>query len=260
MIHLHKKRYEYFEEVNEGVLRNIPRSAASANAMVLDGGCGRGALSAAIQDKGYAVWGIERNEEAARVAQQRIEKVIHASLTHTGDVIREIGDRQFDYIILSDVLEHLYDPFMVLKEYLSLLKEDGTLIISVPNLVAWDNRFRILFGTFDYTDIGIMDRTHIRHFTFKTTRQLAEAAGCRVIKVDFTPYFTRALLPLIRRLFLKGQDVTVVDRGKIMGSPLYKFYLRYVYPVEHAAGRVCKGLFAFRIIMVCKKQYACPHS
>ena len=42
--------------------------------------------------------------------------------------------RKFDHIIFADVLEHLYDPYKVLKESVALLKDDGTILISIPNI------------------------------------------------------------------------------------------------------------------------------
>ena len=93
--------------------------------MVLDVGCGMGALAEAIQNKGYIVWGIDLNKEAAQTAAKRIAKVINADLTDITSIKTEIGDQYFDYIIFSDILEHIHDPLSILKEYLAFLKDGG---------------------------------------------------------------------------------------------------------------------------------------
>lgn len=58
-------KHKYLEEINDAILRQIPINTTHNKPMVLDIGCGKGALSEAIQNKGYIVWGIELNEEAA---------------------------------------------------------------------------------------------------------------------------------------------------------------------------------------------------
>jgi len=68
------------EEVNYGILKQIPLNQSQRNLHVLDVGCGSGVLSMAIKKKGYTVWGIEINQEAARKAGERIDKVIHEDL------------------------------------------------------------------------------------------------------------------------------------------------------------------------------------
>ena len=254
MIHIHKKKYEYFEEINEGILKFIPFNNTQDTISVLDVGCGSGALSEAIKKKGYVVWGIEENEDAAKKTAQRINKIIHADLTNYEFIKKEIDNNLFDYLIFSDVLEHLYDPFSIVQEYLKLLKMGGYILISVPNGVVWTNRLSFLFGRFEYSDTGVMDRTHIRYFTFKTAIRLLVTAGCSIVKTDYTPYFIRAALPIIKKMYKKGQSKGAVERSLIIDSPLYSLYMQYVYPLEYICGYLFKPLFAFRIIIMGRKE------
>lgn len=250
MIHIHENRYTYMEEVNEGILRQFDANHRIEKPLVLDVGCGSGALSRGIEGKGYTVWGIEENREAATVAAGRITKVINADLTSLPTIRAELGDDTFDFIVFSDVLEHLYDPFLVLKEYLTFLKSGGHVLISVPNAVVWSNRIKFLVGRCEYCDTGVMDRTHIRFFTFKTARCIAGAAGCTILREDFDPYLTRAFLPVIKRIYSRGTSRERTDRRRIIDSPLYALYLKYLYPIEYFFGRLWKSMFAFRIIIV----------
>ena len=247
MIHLHEKRYEYLEEINEGVLRQIPVSFSAPSPSVLDVGCGSGALSEAIKQKGYEVWGLEENEEAAGRASARIDRVMRLNL-HDFEAVRSaVGERRFDYLVFSDVLEHVYDPFSVLREYLRLVKEGGRVVISVPNALVWTNRLSFLFGRFEYADTGVMDRTHMRWFTFRSAKRLVRAAGCRLERVDYTPFVVRAALPLIKKFMRSGPEG---NRRQLIDSKAYKTYMRRVYPIEYAAGFWFKTWFAFRIILV----------
>ncbi len=253
MIYLHEQRYEYMEEINEGILRQIPVNKASPKPVALDIGCGSGALSEAVRKKGYTVWGIETNTDAAQKAAGRIDRVIKADCTDFESIKKELAGSSFDIIIFSDVLEHLYDPFYVLKEYSRFLRQGGRLLISVPNMAVWTVRLNLLFGRFKYANTGIMDRTHIRFFTFKSARQLVNAAGYAITKTDYTPFLIRSMLPVIKNIYKKHENnsdnTNRPGRRSIIDSPLYKKYMRYVYPLEYCFLYPLKTLFAFRIII-----------
>lgn len=250
MIHLDENRYEYMEEVNEGILRNIPKNTSTDRMLVLDVGCGTGALSEAIKKRGYVTCGIESNEKASVLAASRVDKVLCIDLQRVEDIISQLGPARFDMIVFSDVLEHLYNPLLVVNRYKPLLKKGGLFIISVPNAVVWTQRLKILFGIFGYADTGVVDRTHIRFFTFRTAKLLLKTAGFEVIRTDYTPFIIRSLLPIIKRLLIPDKRSLDTSRRQLIDSPFYRFYMQYVYPLEYYAGWVFKRFFAFRIILV----------
>ena len=243
------ENYPYLEEINEGILRHIPFTNGTRPA-VLDVGCGQGALAGEIAVRGYEVWGIEQDEFAVGRAAKRIDRVIQADLTDQGAVESDIGSKKFDQIVFSDVLEHVYDPLTVLRSYIGYLKPDGQVLISLPNVVNWHTRLAILFGRFNYQDSGVMDRTHIRFFTFRTARQMVQAAGLSVQRADYTPLIVRALLPLAKKILTRRGDGETADPRSIIDSPAYRTYMRFVYPLEYRLGALRRPLFAFRIILV----------
>jgi 2-polyprenyl-3-methyl-5-hydroxy-6-metoxy-1,4-benzoquinol methylase len=247
MFDLEGRDYPYMEEVNEGILRQFKKYKPEGK--VLDVGCGRGQLGEAIQALGWEVWGIERDEGASRVAEKRLARVIRSDISDEKNLQSSLEHERFAALVFSDVLEHLYDPLTVLTRYLKYVPAGGRVFVSVPNAVLWINRFKWFLGHVEYEDTGVMDRTHVRFFTFRTAKLLLEEAGCKVVKVDLTPHLVRAFLPLIKS-FSKSKST---DVRSIIDSKPYLIYMRYVYPVERLFASLWRGMFAFRIILVAEK-------
>jgi 2-polyprenyl-3-methyl-5-hydroxy-6-metoxy-1,4-benzoquinol methylase len=248
MIHLGRSTYPYMEEVNEGIVRAFEH-VQRREGFVLDVGCGRAALGAAISHLGWNVWGVEQNQEACEAARARLDRLIEADLHNYDSVRAALAGKQVDALVFSDVLEHVYDPRAALESYLSFLRPGGTLLISVPNAVVWTNRLRWFFGRVRYTDTGVMDRTHIRFFTFRTARELVAASGCQVRQVTSTPYLARALLPLVKRAVGSGSDNGTNNPRAVIDSSAYRWYMRRIYPIERTVASLWPTLLAFRIII-----------
>lgn len=89
---------------------------------------------------------------------------------------------KFDTIIFADVLEHVIYPEKTLQFFVdNYLQSKGKVIISLPNIANWQIRSKLLFGNFDYTETGIMDKTHLHFYTFKSAKKLLEQNGLHVI-------------------------------------------------------------------------------
>lgn len=250
MFDLDREAYPYLEDINEGILRQFT-PAGNSPERVLDVGCGQAGLAAEIRKLGHAVWGIEASSIAVVKAASRVDRCIHADLLDLKAIENVLSEERFDVIVFSDVLEHLYDPLGALRFYQRFLRPGGRLLISVPNALNWQSRLSFLFGRFEYQDTGVMDRTHIRFFTFRSAKRLLAAAGCSIERTDFTPHLTRAFLPLIKRALANRPPTAGRDRARsILESPLYRLYLRWIYPVEYFIGSLWKPLFAFRIVLV----------
>jgi methionine biosynthesis protein MetW len=154
---------------------------APSRSSVLDVGCGPGQLGAALKARGIArVVGIELNPEAARLAADRLDEVL------TVDVEADelpFADGEFDCIIYGDVLEHLVDPWAVLRAHRRLAADGATVIVSTPNIGYWRVIVDLLCGRWDYRSYGTMDATHLRFFTRRSLVQLCEQSGFRVVRV-----------------------------------------------------------------------------
>ncbi len=229
------KQYQYFEDVNWGLLRLWgDRSGLE----VLDAGCGFATTSQHIQRLGNRVLGIESNADAVPVARTRISEVIETDLQHFSI------DRKFDVIIFADVLEHLPWPIGVLRKYKAMLKDGGSMIVSLPNVGLWSVRLGLLFGRFHYQDTGVLDRTHLRFFTQSSAIEMLRESGLEPFRRTYNPGLARPFVPLAKRI-VGGEGG---DPSAILESKPYQLYLKTAYPIERAIARLWPGMLAFQMI------------
>ncbi len=152
---------------------------------ILDIGCSIGTLGAQIKDSlsDAEVIGIELDKEMAEKAIEKLDKVIVGNIE---DMVLtdHLKQNYFDCIIFGDVLEHLIDPWTVLRELTLYLKPDGTVIASMPNVRHYSSICSLLFkGYWPYRDRGIHDRTHLRFFTKKNILELFHRSDLQINKI-----------------------------------------------------------------------------
>ncbi len=147
---------------------------------VLDIGAADGSVARRLVERGCRVVGIELDAEAARAAEEFCERVVigDAEAIDLADAVD--GDR-FDVVLLLDVLEHLQDPVATLKRAAEQLSPGGRVIVSVPNVTHAALRLQLLTGRFQYTERGLLDRTHLRFFDRPAVERLFSQAGLTVI-------------------------------------------------------------------------------
>lgn len=142
---------------------------------VLEVGCACGATLLAVRDANPAadLFGIEIDEAPAKIAS-RFAKV---EALDVETLEKPEWHETFDYIILSDVIEHLRNPWQAMKNLAAFLKPGGAVVVSVPNVMHCSVFRMMLQGRWTYADAGILDRTHLRFFTlFEIAALLREAA------------------------------------------------------------------------------------
>lgn len=148
---------------------------------VLEVGCATGYMTRVlVEQQNCRVTGFEINGEAAAGAKPFLQRLIVGDLENPVDVSHI--QSQFDVILIADVIEHLAMPQEPLRTLRHLLNDKGRLIISLPNVAHWSIRRALLFGQWDLTDRGVMDRTHLRWYTRDTAVALLESAGYRVVQ------------------------------------------------------------------------------
>ncbi|MGG5255315.1 glycosyltransferase, partial [Neobacillus sp. SM06] len=159
---------------------NLIEEPAEKNINVLEVGCACGATLLKIKNKykNAEIHGIELNENAANIAK------LYANVTDQNIENAELQFKQnyFDYIIFADVLEHLFDPWKVLKEIKKYLNADGKILISIPNVMHFSLLKQVINGKWTYSESGLLDRTHVRFFTLHEIIKALEDAGYKNVE------------------------------------------------------------------------------
>lgn len=131
---LFEKTYQFFKYFNiryKFSLLNSPKK----DSKILDYGCGVGDFLTYAKQKKLTILGVEPNQNAREIAQQKLGESSVIDKT-----ISEINE-QFDYITLWHVLEHIHDLENFIPSLKDKLKDDGTLLIAVPNFKSFDAKY-----------------------------------------------------------------------------------------------------------------------
>jgi SAM-dependent methyltransferase len=137
---------------------------------ILDIGCGSGDTARLIKARmpGISIQGITHNGIEASAAERVLDRV------HVFDIEADAPltlPEDFDCLLFSHVLEHMRNPAGVLKRFASHLVQGGSIVIAVPNVLEWRTRMRFLRGDWSYAEHGILDRTHLKFFTYQSAER-----------------------------------------------------------------------------------------
>lgn len=150
---------------------------------ILDIGCNDGYLLKV--HPGGVFTGIDYSAKSAKQAEKNgYQKVYVGDLNHYSQFKLK---QRFQTLIFADVLEHLLNPQAVLTYFVNQnLQKGGRVIISLPNVAHFTIRLNLLLGRFNYTDSGILDRTHLHLYTGDTARQLLADSGLKIISSHYS--------------------------------------------------------------------------
>lgn len=147
------------------------------NGQLLDVGCGVGQLLQVAKSRGYGVQGCDISPWASQYAREQGYAVRTGAL----DALA-YPEQAFDIVTASHTLEHVPSPVSFLQEIHRILKNDGLLVIAVPNIAS------VMAGVMGARWAGLKPEQHLWHFTPDTLRALLGRAGFRALQVTSDPY------------------------------------------------------------------------
>ena len=211
-VHDLPQRGGYSESGRPEVARHIPVTARSA----LDVGCGTGGFGRSLRGALGAdarIVGLDPVGSSVQIssADRGYDEVLHGYFP----TALEHRDERYDLVVFNDVLEHVNDPWSMLKEAKRVLSPGGSILAAIPNIAFLPVIVRLARGRWDYTDEGTLDRTHVRFFTLATAREMFEDVGL-VIEV--------------------AEGANSLSESKPLLRPLMKFagHLQYLHVVVRA--------------------------
>lgn len=178
-------RMKYEEDYHSHVREDLVKYVSGGPKVILDIGCGKGLTAKFVKDKFGAdrAIGIELDKDAGEEAGKVLDEIYILDLNQEAfpDAVNNI-----DLIILGDILEHLIDPYSLLRILRERLTKNGQIILSIPNIRNWRVLCAIIFkADWRYRDSGIMDKTHLRFFTKKSVIRMINDAGLKLEKYGY---------------------------------------------------------------------------
>jgi len=199
---------------NHDLLSFIPVGATR----IVEVGCSSGALAREYKKSlpGCHYFGIEIDSEYAAMARRFCDQVEAFDIEEVNqDFWSSVVDR--DCWVFGDTLEHLRNPWLILKRVYESLQPGGVVVACIPNAQHWSLQVRLNMGDFRYEPNGLLDKTHLRWFTRQTIVEMFHGAGF-VIEQGLPRIFNEPLreryLPIIREMAnISGvdSDVAVTD-------------------------------------------------
>ena len=164
---------------------NLVKFIPAGTQRILEIGCADGSLGEHLLKQGVAqeVIGIELLPEAAAQARTKLSQVF----CENAETFKlPVPEKTFDCLLYGDSLEHLHDPLALLSYHCSLLKDNGCVVCSIPNVRNLFIIDQLLHGRWTYTDWGLFDRTHFHLFTLHEIAVMFQQAGLRIETLEFS--------------------------------------------------------------------------
>ena len=167
------------EVANPDLVALMPKTSRR----VVEVGSSSGALARAFKGLAPACHytGIEIDAEYAEASKRYCDAVVFAS-------VEEMDDAAFDALfpsdcwVFGDTLEHLRDPWRLLRRIRERITAGGSVVACIPNAQHWSVQARLNCGLFRYEDSGLLDRTHLRWFTRITIKEMFESTGFSIVE------------------------------------------------------------------------------
>ena len=170
-----------------GLRKDILRHIKGSNLIVLDIGSATGENGKYLIENNIAsqVIGVEIDESMAELSRGKLTNLIVGNIESQEIKNQLPSNLYYDFILLGDVLEHLNNPWELLNYLTALLKPEGQVIISLPNVQHIEVFIQVfLKGKWPYNQRGIFDKTHLRWFTYKNIIELINSSNLSIVKLE----------------------------------------------------------------------------
>jgi methionine biosynthesis protein MetW len=181
------------------------------NGPVLDIGCGDGILLEYLKRKNVIGNGIDISSKAIQICKNRGLDCEQFDITDK----LPFKDKSFYSVIMSDVLEHLFQPDVVLKEVHRVCS--GYLFISVPNFCSLVARIQVLFGK--VPENNTPRDGHVYWMTYEVVKRLLEKSSFKIEKVVVNTFWENKFilgffLRLLKNLFPSVFALSFIVKAK----------------------------------------------
>jgi len=162
---------------NKDVLSMLPLTSKK----LMEIGCSSGALAREYKknNKNCHYIGLDIVESYTHLAKRFCDEVIVADIEQQNEIFYS-KNSDCDCWIFADALEHLVDPWLVLKKIRHVIPDNGQIIACIPNSQHWTVIANLAIGNFRYQESGLLDKTHVRFFTRKTIIELFNGTGFEI--------------------------------------------------------------------------------
>lgn len=190
---------------------------------ILDVGCGSGLLTQLLMGRGYDTIGIDISEKAIEKCREK------GLLSYQQDLSEELlfEDEVFDCVLMSEVIEHLVDPYFALREIHRVLKKKGILVITTPNSSFITRRLRYLLGK---TSTETQNFSHLRFFNVRLLNKILHEVNYDILDLKgyiFNPLNLNTGFTLDFLKNLLSENFIVIAQKNIEEKP-YKYPLTNV--------------------------------
>lgn len=169
----------YFTYLPNKVLIETAPEDFKGDVNVLEIGCDCGGNGVGIKEiYPYChLYGMELNPNSAKIAARIYDEVV---VGNAEEMELPFENVKFDIVMFGDVLEHLRDPFGMLKKCYDRMNDGGVVIASIPNIMHYTVMRQLINGRFQYENEGLLDKTHVHFFTFNEIVKMFNEVGFTV--------------------------------------------------------------------------------
>lgn len=223
---LFEKVYHFVKSISLKRKLRLIDSFSLENKNLLDVGCGTGDFLQIAKENGWKVSGIEPNEQARQIANQK-----SGNSVFDVEQLLKFQSQSFDVITLWHVLEHLPNLNQQLSDLNNLLKPNGTLVIAVPNYKSYDaNYYKEFWAAYDVP-------RHLWHFSQTSIFRLVSKVNMKVtqtLPMKYDAFYVSLLSEKYKSGFMNPFKAFWVGCRSLLKASSNNEYSSLIYVIEKA--------------------------